>query len=188
MSGARLVGPWAIALAVVLAIGAPARAQGTATAGASGPVLVFETEKGTIEIETFQAQAPRTVAHVAKLVAASFYDGLRIHRVVPDFVVQLGDPQSRDLGKRDLWGTGGSGTPIGIAEFSKVLRHVVGMVSMSHAGDATRADSQFFIVLGPASQLDGKHQVFGRVTSGMAVVRALAVDDRIVRATVKAAR
>jgi cyclophilin family peptidyl-prolyl cis-trans isomerase len=90
--------------------------------------------------------------------------------------------------KKDSWGTGGSGKPIGVAEFSKVLKHSVGIVSMAHAGDPTRADSQFFIVIGPASHLDGKHQIWGRISSGMDVVNKIAVPDRIIRATVKEAK
>jgi len=108
--------------------------------------------------------------------------------VVRNFVVQIGDPQTRDMSKKDAWGTGGSGKPIGVAEFSKVVKHGVGMVSMAHAGDPTRADSQFFIVIGPASHLDGKHQIWGKVTSGMDVVNKVAVPDRIIRATVKGAK
>src|SRR5688572_24950439 len=104
---------------------APAIAQGTgggqaATPGV-GPVLVFETDKGTFEIETYPSQAPKTVAHLVGLVNKRFYNGLRIHRVVPNFVVQLGDPQTRDMTKRALWGSGGSSTSIGVAEFSKVF-------------------------------------------------------------------
>ena len=102
--------------------------------------------------------------------------------------MQLGDPQTRDMTKKDSWGTGGSGTPIGVAEFSKNVKHGLGMVSMAHAGNPTRADSQFFIVIGPASHLDGKHQIWGRVSSGMDVVNKLAVPDRIIRATVKGAK
>ena len=167
-------------------IAAPAFAQGGAKpTPPAGPVLVFETEKGTFEIETYPSQAPKTVEHIVGLVRKRFYNGLRVHRVVKNFVVQLGDPQTRDMTKKASWGTGGSGKPIGSAEFSKVLKHGVGVVSMAHAGDPTRADSQFFIVIGPASHLDGKHQIWGKVSSGMDVVNKLAVPDRIIRATVK---
>lgn len=169
---------------------APAMAQGDAkSAQAAGPVLVFETEKGTFEIETYPSQAPKTVQHIVGLVQKRFYNGQRVHRVVPRFVVQLGDPQSRDMAKKAQWGTGGSGTPIGVAEFSKVLKHGIGMVSMAHAGDPARADSQFFIVIGPASHLDGKHQIWGKIVGdGMSVVNKLQVGDRIIRATVKGAK
>jgi peptidyl-prolyl cis-trans isomerase B (cyclophilin B) len=173
----------------ILALATPAFAQGGGQATpAPGPVLVFETEKGTFEIETYPSEAPKTVEHIVGLVKNRFYNGLRIHRVVPRFVVQLGDPQTRDMTKKDAWGTGGSGKPIGVAEFSKTLKHAVGMVSMAHAGRPERADSQFFIVIGPASHLDGKHQLWGKVISGMDVVNKIAVPDRIIRATVKGAK
>ncbi|MCA1583631.1 MAG: peptidylprolyl isomerase [Acidobacteria bacterium] len=170
-----------------------ALAQGTTKAPApaaqapagAGPILVFETDKGTFEIETYPGDAPKTVAHIVGLVDKRFYNGLRVHRVVPRFVIQLGDPQSRDVSKKAQWGTGGSGTSIGVAEFSKTKRHEVGSVSMAHGGDPTKADSQFFVVTGPATHLNGKHQIFGKVVSGMDVVMKIQEGDRIVRATVK---
>jgi cyclophilin family peptidyl-prolyl cis-trans isomerase len=176
-------------LFAVLLLATPAMAQtGAAKAQATppaGPVLVFETEKGSFEIETYPSIAPKTVAHIVGLVQKRFYNGLRVHRVVRNFVVQLGDPQTRDMTKKDLWGSGGSGKPIGVAEFSKNIKHSVGIVSMARAGNPIRADSQFFIVIGPASHLDGEHQIWGKVTTGMDVVNKLAVPDRIIRATVK---
>lgn len=173
---------------LVLATPALAQTGGTQATPPAGPVLVFETEKGSFEIETWPSIAPKTVEHIVGLVQTRFYNGLRVHRVVRNFVVQLGDPQTRDMTKKDSWGSGGSGKPIGVAEFSKNVRHSVGIVSMAHAGNPTRADSQFFIVIGPASHLDGKHQIWGRVASGMDVVTKLAVPDRIIRATVKGAK
>src|SRR5262245_4023698 len=152
-----------------------------------GPVLVFETVRGTFEIETYPSQAPKTVAHVVALVNQGFYDGLRVHRLTPNFIVQFGDPLSRDLTKRDQWGSGNSGSPVGVAEISKVLKQSVGMVSLAHAGNATTVDSQMFIVIGPASHIDGKFPIFGKVTTGLDVVRKLAIEDRILTATVKPA-
>jgi len=177
-------------LLAALALATPAVAQTTGAQATppAGPVLVFETEKGSFEIETYPSIAPKTVAHIVGLVEKRFYNGLRIHRVVRNFVVQLGDPQTRDMTKKDAWGTGGSGKPIGVAEFSKSVKHAIGIVSMAHAGDPTRADSQFFIVIGPASHLDGKHQIWGKVVSGMDVVNKIAVPDRIIRASVKGAK
>jgi peptidyl-prolyl cis-trans isomerase B (cyclophilin B) len=177
-------------LLLMLALASPAMAQ-TGAAPATppaGPVLVFETEKGSFEIETYPSIAPKTVEHIVGLVQKRFYNGLRVHRVVKNFVVQLGDPQTRDMTKKDAWGTGGSGKPIGVAEFSKNIKHSVGIVSMAHAGKPAMADSQFFIVIGPASHLDGVHQIWGKVTTGMDVVNKLAVPDRIIRATVKGAK
>jgi peptidyl-prolyl cis-trans isomerase B (cyclophilin B) len=178
----------ALVFAAIIAAAASADAQ-TATpaakAPAAGPIVVFETEKGTFEFETYPSEAPKTVAHIVGLVNKRFYNGQRVHRVVPNFVIQLGDPNSRDMTKKAMWGTGGSGSPIGVAEFSKTLRHAPGIVSMAHAGDPTKADSQFFVVTGRASHLDGKHQIFGKITSGMDVVLKIAPGDRILRATVK---
>jgi len=150
-------------------------------------VLVFETVRGTFEIETYPSQAPKTVAHVVALVNQGFYDGLRVHRLAPNFIVQFGDPLSRDLAKREQWGNGNSGSPVGVAEISKVLKQSVGMVSLAHAGNATTVDSQMFIVIGPASHIDGKFPIFGKVTTGLDVVRKLAIEDRILTATVRPA-
>jgi cyclophilin family peptidyl-prolyl cis-trans isomerase len=125
------------------------------------------------------------VARILELVRKRFYNGMRIHRVVPNFVIQVGDPASRDMTKKDSWGRGGSGTPIGVAEFSKLRTHGRGAVAMAHAGDAAKADSQFYVTLAPQPRLDGSYTVFGRVTSGMDVVSKIAVGDRLIRATVK---
>jgi peptidyl-prolyl cis-trans isomerase B (cyclophilin B) len=153
-----------------------------------GPIVVVETEKGTFEFETYPNEAPKTVKHIIALVNKRFYNGQRVHRVVPGFVVQMGEPASRDMTKKAQWGTGGSGTPIGAAEFSKTRTHVLGAVAMAHAGDAAQADSQFYVTLAPQPRLDGAYAVFGKVISGMEVVQKLAVDDRIVRVTVREAK
>ena len=165
----------------------PATAKPTTSPGA-GPIIVVETEKGTFEFETYPNEAPKTVAQITGLVNKRFYNGQRVHRVVAGFVIQMGDPASRDMTKKDEWGRGGSGTKIGVAEFSKVRTHVLGAVAMAHAGDASQADSQFYVTLAPTAQLDGKYTVFGKVISGMDVVQKIAVGDRIIRATVKEAK
>ena len=154
----------------------------------AGPTIVMETAKGTIEFETYPEDAPKTVAHIVALVKRGFYNGQRVHRVVPGFVVQFGDPQTRDMTKRDYWGRGaaaGSGRPIGVAEISKKRRHKLGAVAMAHAGDPTRADSQMYITLAPQPGLDGKHQVFGQVISGQDVSKKLAEGDVIKKMYVK---
>jgi cyclophilin family peptidyl-prolyl cis-trans isomerase len=169
------------------------RAQAAAPAAAvpevqkspgAGPLLVIETAKGVIQIETYPADAPKTVEHVLGLAKRNFYNGQRVHRVEPGFVVQFGDPQSRDATKRDRWGTGGSGRAIGVAETKRV--HKLGAVAMAHAGDPARADSQMYILLRPtAAALDGKYAVFGQVVGGMDVVQKIAVGDVIRRISVK---
>lgn len=168
---------------LVLLVAAPAAGQERSPG--AGPIVVVETEKGTFEFETYPNEAPKTVARILELVKTRFYNGLRVHRVVPNFVVQMGDPQTRDMTKKDRWGTGGSGKPIGVAEISKTRTHVRGAVAMAHAGDPAKADSQFYVTLTPQPRLDSNYTVFGRVISGMDVVTKLQVGDRIVRMTVK---
>jgi peptidyl-prolyl cis-trans isomerase B (cyclophilin B) len=152
----------------------------------AGPVIVVETMKGTFEFETYPNEAPKTVEHIVALVKNRFYNGQRFHRVEPGFVVQFGDPQSRDPNKRDDWGTGGSGNPIGVLEVNKKRTHVTGAVAMAHrGGDPKGADSQMYIVLSPQPQLNADYAVFGQVISGMDVVQKLRVTDRILRVTVR---
>jgi cyclophilin family peptidyl-prolyl cis-trans isomerase len=159
---------------------------GAAATAAKGPVMVIETVKGPIEIQLFPTEAPKTVEHLTALAKRNFYNGLRVHRVEPGYVVQFGDPQTRDMTKRDRWGTGGSGKAIGALEASPKHKHVVGAVAMARPGGMpTQADSQMYIMLGAAPRLDGDYTVFGQVISGMDVVRKLAVTDVIRRITVK---
>jgi cyclophilin family peptidyl-prolyl cis-trans isomerase len=172
--------------------GAPARGTASTPAPATakpspgaGPVIVFETMKGNFEIETYPNEAPKTVAHILALVKRNFYNGQRIHRYEPNFVVQWGDPASRDMTKRDQWGFGGSGTAIGASEVSPKRPHITGAVAAAYAGDPKLADSQMYIVLSPQPQLNKGYTVFGQVISGMNVVAQLRVPDVIRRATVK---
>jgi cyclophilin family peptidyl-prolyl cis-trans isomerase len=167
---------------------APAPSTPAATSPGAGPVIVVETIKGTFEFETYPNEAPKTVARIVELVNKRFYNGQRVHRVVPNFVMQLGDPATRDMTRQADWGRGGSGTPVGAAEITKSRTHVKGAVAMAHAGDATKADSQWYVTLSPQAQLDGKYTVFGKVISGMDVVAKLQVTDRIVRVTVREAK
>ena len=151
----------------------------------AGPVVVVETTKGTFEFETYPNEAPRTVEHILALVKRNFYNGLRFHRVEAGFVVQVGDPNSRDYTKRNLWGTGGSGKPVGLAELSRKRLHVKGSVAMAHSGNPAQADAQFYVTLNAVPRLDGKYVVFGRVINGMDVVAKIAVGDVIRKASVK---
>ena len=150
---------------------------------AAGSILVVETAKGSIEIEMYPVEAPKTVEHIRALVKRNFYNGQRVHRVVPGFVVQFGDPQTRDMTKRDRWGSGGSGRAVGVAEIKRT--HRIGAVAMAHAGDPRQADSQMYIAFAPQPQLDRDFTVFGQVISGMDVAQKLAVNDVIRRVTVK---
>lgn len=176
-----------VMMLAVAAVAAEAQTPAKTSPGA-GPVVVVETAKGTFEFETYPNEAPKTVAHILALVNKRFYNGQRVHRVVPGFVIQMGDPATRDMTKEKMWGTGGSGTTIGVAEISKLRTHVRGAVAMAHAGDAAKADSQFYVTLAPQHRLDGDYVVFGRVISGMDVVLKIEHADRIVRATVREAK
>ena len=181
----------ALILATVLFAQKPAATTAAAPAKTSpgaGPVIVVETEKGTFEFETYPNEAPKTVAHIVGLVNKRFYNGQRVHRVVPGFVIQMGDPATRDMTKEEIWGSGGSGTTIGAAEFSKLRTHIRGAVAMAHRGNAAEADSQFYVTLSPQPRLDGQYTVFGKVISGMEVVQKIQKTDRIVRVTVRAAK
>lgn len=156
----------------------------------AGPTIVIETAKGNMEFETYPSEARKTVDHIVALVKRNFYNGLRVHRVVPGFVIQMGDPQTRDVSKRELWGRGaasGSGKPIGVAEFSKKRMHKKGAVAMAHAGDATQADSQFYITLAAQPRLDGKYTVFGQLTAGLDVPAKITEGDVIKKMYLKAA-
>ena len=156
----------------------------------AGPVIVVETSKGAFEFETYPDDAPKTVANFLALTKKGFYNGQRFHRVVPGFVIQAGDPQTRDMSKREQWGRGaaaGSGKPVGVAEFSKTHLHTTGAVAMAHAGDAAQADSQFYVTLGPKPALNGKYAVFGHVISGADVPAKIEVGDVIKRMYVKTA-
>jgi len=164
----------------------PAASSEAATADdGAPPVLVVETVKGVFEIETYPVEAPKTVEHIVALAQRRFYNGLRVHRVEPGFVVQFGDPQSRDMSRRHLWGSGGSGSPIGVSEVSPLRNHRAGSVAVAHPGDPSRADSQMYISFAPQPKLDPDYTVFGQVVSGMDVVGELAVNDVIRRITVK---
>ena len=171
----------AVAAALVLSPAAP-RAQKPGT----GPTIVLETSKGTIEIETYPEDAPKTVEHIVALVKKNFYNGMRFHRAEPNFLVQIGVPESRDMSLQEWWGRKpGLGNPIGVAEITKKRRHVPGSVGMAHAGDPKTAESQFYIIIQPRPGLDGKYTVFGKVVSGMDVVQKIKKADMLKRAFVR---
>lgn len=171
-----------VVLVACAAFEAPLHAQ---SGGAPAPVIVLETSKGTIEFETYPDTAPKAVAHILALVEKNFYRGLRFHRVVEDFVIQIGDPTTRDFTRQQYWGSYSSGNPVGVSELAGSPKHLAGAVSLAHLGDASTVDSQFFICLTAQAQLDGKHPVIGRVIAGLDVAREIVFGDRIVRASVR---
>ncbi|HVX89101.1 MAG TPA: peptidylprolyl isomerase [Gemmatimonadales bacterium] len=133
------------------------------------------TAKGTITAELFAYETPGTVANFEKLANDGFYDGTRFHRVIPNFVIQGGDPLSKEPNNPRV-GTGGPGYTIKCETDRNTHKHVRGTLSMAHAGKDT-GGSQFFIAHSPQPHLDGKHTVFGQVTAGIEVVDAIRQGD-----------
>lgn len=147
--------------------------SGAAEPGKGEETAVLETDFGKILIAFDSDVAPDTVANFKKLLKDGFYDKTYFHRVIPGFMIQGGDPNTKD-DDRSNDGMGGPGYTIK-AEFSK-RKHVLGTVSMARSADPNSAGSQFFICVAPASSLDGQYTVFGHVVEGMDVV------DKIVSA------
>ncbi len=132
----------------------------------------IQTRFGDIEIEFFSDAAPKTVENFVKLAKSGFYDGLVFHRIVPGFVIQGDDPNTKSATNRSRWGTGGPGWTVK-AEFNK-NKHSRGALSMARSQDPNSAGSQFFIVLKDSNFLDGQYAAFGRVTAGMDAVDTIA--------------
>ncbi|GAB3382721.1 peptidylprolyl isomerase [Lysobacter fragariae] len=129
----------------------------------------FETDRGLIRVELAADKAPLTVANFVNLAQRGYYDGLKFHRVIADFMVQGGCPKGT--------GTGGPGYKFE-DETTNGLRHERGVLSMANAGPGTNG-SQFFITHVPCGWLDGKHTVFGKVIEGLDVVDAIKQGDHI---------
>jgi peptidyl-prolyl cis-trans isomerase B (cyclophilin B) len=177
---------WSRAGVLLMSLAILAGLQGvvSAQAPAPGPTVVIETSKGNITIETYPSEAPKTVENFLALVKSNFYNRQHFHRA-ESFVIQIGDPDSKDLAKKDSWGRRGNGKPVGVAEISKKLKHKKGAVGMAHAGDPAKADSQFYITRLAGKIPEGKYAIFGQVTSGMDVVDKIEVGDTVKRMYVK---
>jgi peptidyl-prolyl cis-trans isomerase B (cyclophilin B) len=173
-----LIGALALAVGPASAQDKPAAKPADKPAGKSPTAIVTMEQGGEIVLEFFPEDAPRHVQNFVKLVNQKFYDGQRVHRVEPNFVVQFGDPQSRTLPLNDpKMGSGGPGYTIK-AEFNK-RPFDRGILGMARTNDPDSAGSQVYIMLGPAHFLNGKYTAFGRVASGMGVVDQIKVGDRI---------
>jgi len=139
-------------------------------------VATIETERGSIVLELYPEHAPKTVNNFVFLAREGFYDGLSFHRVIPNFMIQGGDPT----------GTGASGPGYKFEDEVRdnPLVHGTGVISMANAGPNTNG-SQFFITHGPQPHLDGKHTVFGQVVEGQDVVDAVQQGDKMTKVTIE---
>lgn len=137
--------------------------------------VTIQTNRGDITLELYADKVPNTVANFEKLAGEGFYDGLKFHRVIPNFMIQTGCPHGT--------GTGDAGYKFD-DEFDDSLKHdAAGVLSMANAGPNTNG-SQFFICHVPCPHLNGKHSVFGRVTEGQDVVDSIEQDDVMEKVTV----
>ena len=138
-------------------------------------VVTMETTKGTIEIKLYPEYAPITVNNFVFLAGEEYYDGVTFHRVIPNFMIQGGDPTGT--------GRGGPGYQFQDEFTGNPLKHGTGFLSMANAGPGTNG-SQFFITHSPQAHLNGRHTVFGEVTSGMDVVNAIKQGDKMTTVTI----
>jgi peptidyl-prolyl cis-trans isomerase B (cyclophilin B) len=135
-------------------------------------VAVISTTAGDLVIAFWTDVAPKTVENFKKLAREGFYDGTAFHRIMSGFMIQGGDPLTKDAGAENRWGTGGPGYQIK-AEFSQ-RPHVRGVISMARSRDPDSAGSQFFICLADARFLDGQYTAFGELVGGDNVLEQLA--------------
>lgn len=142
--------------------------------GVKNEVAVIDTDLGQVIVEFYPDTAPNHVARFKELSREGFYDGVMFHRIIPGFVVQTGDPKTKEgSGYEPMeYGTGGSGQNLE-AEFSD-LKHKRGTLAMARSQDPNSADSQFYIALEAQPHLDNKYTIFGQVISGMDVVDRIA--------------
>ncbi|MDD3694270.1 MAG: peptidylprolyl isomerase [Candidatus Pacebacteria bacterium] len=131
----------------------------------------ISTNKGDFELELFHELAPKTVENFVKLAQEGFYNGVKFHRVIAGFMIQGGDPLTKDDTQEDFWGTGGPGYTFA-DEIHPENHNVIGTISMANAGPNTNG-SQFFINTADNNFLDTKHTVFGKVISGMDTIKAI---------------
>lgn len=147
--------------------------------GGDKKMATIQTEFGVIKIRFFPDSAPKHVESFLKLAESGFYNGTTFHRVIPRFMIQGGDPLTKDSTKRELHGTGGPNYAIP-AEFSE-RNHVRGILSAARSADPNSAGSQFFIMVAASPSLDGQYSIFGEVSEGMDVVDkivAVKTDDK----------
>jgi peptidyl-prolyl cis-trans isomerase B (cyclophilin B) len=143
----------------------------------SGPKAIIKTKFGDIHVKFYSDHAPKHVENFVNLAKSGFYNGTIFHRVIPGFMIQGGDPNTKSPLKKDTYGQGGPGYTIK-AEFNDIP-HKRGIVSMARAQDPDSAGSQFFIVVEHSQFLDSKYTAFGEVTKGIGVADKIVTQPRV---------
>jgi peptidyl-prolyl cis-trans isomerase B (cyclophilin B) len=169
---------WLVITGVMLAAAGSARVQAQ-TASGKAPQAIIETKFGSMELHFFPDKAPKHVENFMKLAKSGFYDKTIFHRVIPGFMIQGGDPNTKDETNKAQYGMGGPGYRVK-AEFND-RSHVRGTVSMARSSEPDSAGSQFFIVVQDTPHLNGKYTVFGEVVKGMEVADKIVSQPRDAR-------
>lgn len=170
-----LICAFSVIVGMTSAVAAPTNAAPQTAAsktGSTNDVAVINTTDGTMVVAFWPGEAPNTVANFEKLAKQGFYDGTCFHRIIKGFMVQGGDPLTKDPGDEGAWGTGGPGYTIN-AEFND-HSHQFGVLSMARSSDPNSAGSQFFICDGDASFLDHQYTAFGHLIKGGDVLTKIA--------------
>jgi peptidyl-prolyl cis-trans isomerase B (cyclophilin B) len=153
-----------------------AAAAEPSNAQSKAPHVLMKTKFGEIEIVLFPDLAPKHVESFLKLAKSGFFNGTIFHRIIPGFMIQGGDPLTKDPANRSRYGTGGPGYTLP-AEFNKVI-HEKGILSAARTADPNSAGSQFFIMVDKAPHLDGQYTVFGEIVKGIDVVDTIVSQPR----------
>ena len=157
----------------------PAWAEAEKESTAKAPRAILKTKFGEMEIVLFPDLAPKHVESFVKLAKSGFYNGTIFHRVIPGFMIQGGDPLTKDPSNRSKYGTGGPGYTLP-AEFSRVP-HEKGILSAARTSDPNSAGSQFFIMVDKAPHLDGQYTIFGEVVKGVELADTIVNQPRDLR-------
>lgn len=160
-------------------LSAPAWAEAEKDSAAKAPRAILKTKFGEMEIVLFPDLAPKHVESFVKLAKSGFYNGTIFHRVIPGFMIQGGDPLTKDPSNRSKYGTGGPGYTLP-AEFSRVP-HEKGILSAARTADPNSAGSQFFIMVDKAPHLDGQYTIFGEVVKGVELADTIVNQPRDLR-------
>ncbi len=166
-------------LAMINIVGLTATWAEEPTTASPAPHVMLKTKFGEMEIVLFPDLAPKHVESFLKLAKSGFFNGTIFHRIIPGFMIQGGDPLTKDPANRSRYGTGGPGYTLP-AEFNKVV-HEKGILSAARTADPNSAGSQFFIMVDKAPHLDGQYTVFGEVVKGVEVADTIVAQPRDLR-------